>query len=308
MSSNNKQQRTNQQLTWIILAIGVLAVSTAAIFIRLCLETAGERSVGFSLFIAASRLGIASLIILPAWRTIRQQQVSLKAYYYAVAAGICLALHFASWTNSLSFTSIAASTTLVTTNAIWVPLFSWLWWREKPNKMTIWGIPIAFCGGILIAASDTSGGGSNSNPLLGDFLAVVGAWMVSWYILFGREAQRAGLSIASYSAIVYTTAALVLFPLPFLFGSGYLGYPQAVYFYILMLAMIPQLIGHTSLNFSLRFISSTLVTLAVLFEPIFSSFLGWLIFGEVPSRLVLVGGVFLLVGVAMAIVSTKNNK
>ena len=286
----------------------MLAVSTAAIFIRLCLETAGERSVGFSLFIAASRLGIASLIILPAWRTIKQQQVSLQAYYYAVAAGICLALHFASWTNSLSFTSIAASTTLVTTNAIWVPLFSWLWWGEKPNKMTILGIMIAFCGGILIAASDTSAGGSNSNPLLGDFLALVGAWMVSLYILFGREAQRSGFSVTSYSAIVYTTAALLLLPLPFLFGSGYLGYPQAVYFYILMLAIIPQLIGHTSLNFSLRFISPTLVTLAVLFEPICSSFLGWLIFQEVPSRLVFVGATLLLVGVAVAIISTNNKQ
>jgi len=283
----------------------VLAVSTAAIFVRLCLESAGVRGVGFSLFIAASRLTIAAVIILPLSRPWQQSPVSPRAYYYGAAAGICLAGHFVTWITSLSFTSIVASTTLVTTNAIWVALLSWFWWGEKPCKLTAIGIGIALLGGIIIAWGDNSGSGSNFNPLLGDILALVGSWLVSFYVLLGSQAQRWGLSLGSYIGVAYTTAALVLLPLPLGFGSGYFGYPGAVYLYILFMAIICQLVGHTSFNWALGSISPTLVTLSILFEPICASFLGWWIFAEVPSFSVWLGGLVLLTGVASASNSSK---
>ncbi|ACK73189.1 protein of unknown function DUF6 transmembrane [Gloeothece citriformis PCC 7424] len=287
-----------------ILSIGVLAVSTAAIFIRLCFEAGGVEGVGFSLFISASRLLIASILLLPSWGKLKQTQVEPVAYYYAVGAGCCLGLHFASWTTSLSFTSIAASTTLVTTIPIWVSLLSWVWYREKPTKPVIFGIIIAIMGGILIAVGDTNTGRENSNPLLGDFLALLGAWMTSLYLLLGREAQNRGLTIGNYIVIAYSSAAVFLFPLPFLFETGYLGYPTEVYLYVGLMAILSQLIGHTSLNWAVRWISPTLVTLAILCEPIISSLLGWLIFGEIPSKLVIVGGIILLIGVATATFKT----
>jgi len=116
---------------------------------------------------------------------------------YAGAAGLCLALHFATWITSLSFTSIAASTTLVTTNPVWVALLSWLWLKEKPNALTILGIGVAFGGGVLIALGDTGAVTAGSNPPLGNFLALVGAWMASLYFLLGREAQQRGLGMTA---------------------------------------------------------------------------------------------------------------
>ena len=297
-----------QPLKWqvgLILVLGVFAVSMAAIFIRLALASSGVRGVGFSLFIAASRLSIASLLLLPAWRTLQPTQLNPGALRYAAAAGVCLAVHFATWITSLSFTSIAASTTLVTTNPVWVAILSWLWFQEKPTKLTIIGIGVAFAGGILIASGD-AGIGVGSNPLLGNFLALVGAWMVSLYLLFGREAQRRGLGISSYVVVAYSTGALVLLPLPLIVGSSYLGYPVAVYLYIFLMAVASQLIGHTTINWAVRWISPTLVTLAILFEPVSSSFLGYLIFKEVPGLLVLIGAIILLGGVAVAIYGAKE--
>jgi drug/metabolite transporter (DMT)-like permease len=302
-----------QPLKWqvgLVLVGGVFAISTAAIFIRLAISSAGVRGVGFSLFLAASRLAIASLLLLPAWRNLRHTQLSPGALRYAGAAGVCLAVHFATWITSLSFTSIAASTTLVTTNPVWVALLSWLWFKEKPTKLTILGIAVAFAGGVLIALGDTGAVSAGTNPPLGNFLALAGAWMISLYLLLGREAQRRGLGIGSYVVVAYSAGALVLLPLPLIVGSNYVGYPVAVYLYILLMAVASQLVGHTTLNWAVRWISPTFVTLAILFEPISSSFLGFLIFNEVPGLLVLVGAVVVLSGVAIAIFGAreKSNK
>ena len=290
----------------VILAIGVLAVSTSAIFIRLAMEAAGKQSVDFSLFLAASRLGMSAFILLPTWRKIKTTDVNSKAYYYAIAAGLCLAVHFATWISSLAFTSIAASTTLVTTNPIWVALLSWFCFRERLSRRTIFGIFIALVGAILIALGDGNTESSYNNPLLGNSLALIGSWTVSFYLLLGSQAQKQGLSIGNYIAIVYTTAAIALLPLPLVFGNGYLGYPDRVYVYILLMAIFPQLIGHTSFNWSLRWISPTFITLSILFEPIVASLLGFFIFAEMPSIFVLVGGSIVLSGVAIATRKVQN--
>ncbi|MEM8780179.1 MAG: DMT family transporter, partial [Cyanobacteria bacterium P01_G01_bin.49] len=208
----------------LILIIGVLSVSTTAILIRLALEASQQFGVKFSLFLAASRLIIASFLLLPAWPNLVKIQVTSSAYYYAIGAGVTLALHFACWITSLSFTSIAASTTLVTTNPVWVAILSWLWLKEKPTKLTSLGIIIALGGSILIALGDSKGIAPGSNPILGNILALMGAWMVSLYLILGKEAQHQGLTVSSYIVIVYMTAALLLFPLPLIFGYGYTGY------------------------------------------------------------------------------------
>jgi drug/metabolite transporter (DMT)-like permease len=170
----------------LVLTIGILSVSTAAILIRLATNVSGASGVGFSLVIAASRLSIAALFLVPTWRSF--QPTSPSAIKYAIGAGVSLAVHFATWISSLSYTSIAASTTLVTTNPLWVALLSWFWFREKPTRATFWGIGIAMIGGILIGLDNTSQDGAN--PLLGNGLAIVGAWAASLYLLLGREAQR----------------------------------------------------------------------------------------------------------------------
>lgn len=289
----------------LILTIGILSVSSTAIFIRLALQASGKVGLEFSLFLAASRLIIASLVLLPVWRNVVKHKVTIKAYYYAIGSGFSLALHFVCWITSLSFTSIAASTTLVTTNPIWVALLSWFLFKEKLKKITILGIIIALLGGIFIALGSSDTNNLYSQPMLGNILALMGAFFVSFYLIFGKISQQEGLKISSYSVIVYTTAAMLLFPLPFIFGDGYTNYPNSVYFYVLLMAIFSQLIGHTSINWSVRWLSPTLVTLGILFEPIGASFLGFILFQEMPSMLVLIGAFIILIGVIIAVISSQ---
>lgn len=294
---------SNVQLA-IVLSIGILAVSLAAVLIRLATNSAGGSGVAFSLVLAASRLSIAALILVPTWRTFRKPQSS--ALTFAIFAGLALAIHFATWISSLSYTSIAASTTLVTTNPIWVALLSWKWFGEKPTKITFIGIAITVVGGIVIGLDNTSGDGSD--PLLGNGLAIVGAWAASLYFLLGREAQRQGLSTGNYVLVAYSAAAIALLPLPFFAGGSYLGYPLITYVYIALMAVFPQLIGHTSFNWAVRYLPATLVTLIILLEPIGSTVLACLIFREIPGIRVLIGAIVLLLGVAVAVVGNSSRK
>ncbi|NJN86666.1 MAG: DMT family transporter [Leptolyngbyaceae cyanobacterium SL_7_1] len=290
----------------LVLITGVLAVSAAAVFIVLAIEASGGGGVGFSLFLSATRLTIASLVLIPVWRTARQSSPSSIALWYAIAAGVCLALHFATWITSLSLTSIVASATLVTTNPIWVALISWLWFREMPTRLTGLGIGVALVGGILIASGNSDI--TASQPVVGNLLALAGAMMASFYFLLGREAQRHGLTIGRYAAIAYTTGAIVLLPLPPLIGISYWGFPTAVYLYTLLMTLSAQVVGHTALNWSVRWTSPTLVALMLLFEPVGASILGYLIFQQAPGQSVLLGAGIVLLGVAIAVLGEWQDR
>jgi drug/metabolite transporter (DMT)-like permease len=298
MNIDNLNQRS--QILLVVL-IGIIGVSLAAIWIRLAEASvvAAHSKVGFSLFLAATRMLVAAIILLPTWKNLKLDQAKPTAYYYAIAAGLCLAIHFATWITSLSYTSIAASTLLVTTNPIWVGLFSWWWYGEKLSPQRIIGIALALLGGVIMAISDHHQGGGSSQPILGDALALIGAVMSSLYIIFGSQAQVRGLSTNSYVAIAYSLAALCLLPLPFWFDTSYVGYPGKVYLYVFLMAVVSQVIGHTSLNWSVRWISPTVISLSLLLEPVIASLAGAIIFQEVPSINVLLGGLMILGGIAV---------
>lgn len=286
----------------IVLAVGIVGVSLAAIWIRLAFDTVvPDNKVGFSLFLAASRLIVAALILLPTRKNLKLPTIKPQAYFMAIAAGFCLAAHFATWITSLAYTSIAASTVLVTTNPIWVGLFCWWWFKEKLTRQKIIAIAVALMGGIIMALAGGDDSGYYSNPMLGNILAVIGALMSSLYIIFGSQAQRGGLDLGNYIAIAYSIAALCLFPLPFLADTSYFGYSGKVYLYVLLMAILSQVVGHTSLNWSVRWISPTLVSLSLLFEPVVAGFVGAIIFKEIPSLSVMMGGLIILLAIAIFI-------
>ena len=280
-------------------SIGIISVSSAAIFIRLCQQEITDVTIGFSLFIAASRLLITIIILSPTYGKLRKINLKNKAIFYSIGAGICLSFHFATWITSLNFTSVAASVSLVNTNPLWVALLSWWFFRQHISPKTIAGIIIAIVGSILIAFT---GGNTDfgTNPLLGAILALLGAWFVSGYMLLGKVAQEKGLTTRQYVAIAYLTAAICLFPLPLMVGSSYLGYPLRVYLYLILMAIVSQIIGHTSLNWCLRHFSPTTISVLILLEPVISSLFAWWLFMEVPPLLVIVGAIILLFGVLIS--------
>jgi len=260
------------------LAAGVLIVSTAAILIRLA--QANDAS---SLAIAAFRLGIASIVLLPiAWlragaelRSIAPRDLGLT-----LLSGAFLAVHFGSWITSLEHTSVASSTALVTTNPLWVGLASVFFLRERLTRPVVLGIVLAAIGTTTMFFADAGVHTLvRSNATLGNSLALTGAISASAYLIIGRS-LRARLSLIAYVWLAYTTAAAILLAACLIRGEELIGLRATAYWCVLALALGPQLLGHTILNWSVRHVSATFVALSILGEPLGSSLLALAIFRE----------------------------
>lgn len=285
-----------QLLPFAVLALGVLIASTAAIMISAAIDLGAT-----SLSIAAGRLALAALILTPiAWGKAGAElrRIERRDWLWGVGAGVFLAIHFATWISSLSYTSVASSTALVTTNPIFVALASWLIFRERLGWGVWLGVLLTICGSALIGLSDTGGGGG-SNPLLGDALALLGAVCVSGYFLVGRT-LRTRLSILPYIWLVYSSAAVILVIWMLLAGETLLGLDSRIYLLLVGLALGPQLLGHTSFNWAIKYVSATIVTVAILGEPLGSALLALIVLDQPVVPLQLVGGALLLAGIAVA--------
>jgi drug/metabolite transporter (DMT)-like permease len=223
----------------------------------------------------------------------------------AVLAGIFLGAHFATWITSLSYTSVTASVTLVNTHPLWVALFGWFFFGRTPTLAVLFGILLAVAGGSIIGFGDLSEG---SDPLLGDALAVCGAIFIAGYFLLGRTVQRLGLHLNAYVGIAYGVAALLLLPLPALFDIAYFEYGLSTYLWIGMLALVPQLIGHTGINYAIKYVDPTFVATMTLFEPIGASILALILFDELPLGLTLIGALVLLFGILLVARSNQMGR
>ena len=291
-----------------VITIGIMAVSTSSIFIRYAQETSS------SIVIAAYRLGIATLILAPL--AIGPGKLNLKEMHkrqlvLILISGICLAFHFATWISSLAYTTVASSVVLVSTSPLWVAIFATIFLKERINR-NIWvGLAITIVGSVTIGMSEVchiSGGGIyctsfgdilNGRGFIGDLLALSGALFASGYLLIGRM-LRPKISLTSYIFLVYGTAAIVLWLLAGLTQQKLTGFPVITYFWFLALAIVPQLIGHSAFNWSLRYLSTVFVSLSLLGEPIGSILLAYLILKEIPSITEVSGAILVLIGIFLA--------
>lgn len=282
------------------LAIGIAATSTASIFIRYAQAEAP------SLVIAAARLTLASLILVPlAWRRhpAELRRLALADWRRAGLSGVFLALHFATWITSLEYTSVASSVVLVSTSPLWVALASWLLLREPLTRPVIVGLIVSVAGGVIISLGDTQIAGRS--PLVGNLLALSGAWAVTGYWLIGRH-MRPRLSLVPYVAVVYGAAALALLTMTALARQPLTGYRPVTYLWFLLLALGPQVLGHSSFNWALAHLPTVFVAVATLGEPIGSTVLAYVLLGEAPTALKLFGAALILAGIVLTLQSREQ--
>jgi len=279
-----------------ILTIGVISVSFAAVFIRLADAS--------SLVIAAWRMCLAALILAPFAVTLSGKElrsISGKNLAMMLLAGGFLALHFGLWITSLSFTSVATSVVLVTATPIFVAVASYLLFKERLTIKIILGITISIGGSVVIGYGNWSIG---TSPLLGAGLALAGALAMAGYLLTGRRLRRT-TGLLSYAFVTYSTAAVLLLITTLVSGYSLSGYSGNTYRMFILLALIPQLLGHSSLNWSLKFMPATMITIAVLGEPVLATILGRFILNESPTLTEIIGGILILGGI---FISFRGNR
>ena len=291
------------------LLAGISAASTAAIFIRFAQYEGAP-----SIVIAAARLTIASLLLAPFALTrykLYLHQLSRREWILALLSGIFLALHFATWITSLEYTTVASSAVLVSTAPLWVAILAPLVLREKVGPATLVGLALAMTGGVVVGLSDAcawQAGALSCSPMraffsrtafLGDFLALAGAWMASGYMLVGRK-LRVKMELVPYIFVVYGMAAAVLLVIMLGLGESPLGLPPLAYLWFLLLALVPQLFGHTTFNWALKYLPASFVSVTLLGEPVGSTVLAYFIFQEQPGWVKIGGAVLILAGIWLA--------
>lgn len=267
-----------------VLLLGVLGISISAILVRY--------SQAPSVITAVYRLGWTVLLLLPVVLfKFRKEllQVRGRDVLMCTLSGICLALHFLTWFESLKWTGVAVSTVLVSTEVIFTALGFALFLKGKIPPLGVVAIVMAFGGSAVLALA---GGGKNS-VLYGNLLALAAAFFVALYTLIGRI-QRGYLSTTIYTFLTYLACFLTLLIMALASGTPLVGYGAREWLIGLGLAVLCTLMGHSLFSWCLKFLSPAYVSAVKLCEPVFSGALAVPLFGEIPTPVQLLGAVIIL--------------
>ena len=287
-----------------VLAVSLLGISFAAPLVRL--------STAHPLAIAIWRLGFSLVIVAVAlavtggwrqWRTLRPRDA-----WIAGAAGIVLALHFYAWNSSLLYTTVAASVVLVNLQPAIVAGLSALVLAERPGRGQVAGIALAMTGALVIGLHDAGGAGHpGSRPLLGDALAVIGAITAAVYYVAGRR-LRQRLDLWPYVGLVYGACFVTLLVIALVLRVPVGPQPPRELAIFAALALGPMILGHTGLNWALRYLPAYVVSLTVLGEPVGATVLAAVLpgIGEIPSLVTVAGGALVLAGVVATLMGARR--
>ncbi len=274
-----------------VLVLGALAVSTGSIFARLAEAPA--------LVIAAYRVGIAVALLAPValWKSGAElRALGRRDVAAGLLAGLFLAVHFVTWISSLSYTSVANSTVLVNTIPLWVGVLTPFVTGERVGRATKIGIAVSVAGGVVVALGEVD---TRGTALLGDLLALAGAVCASVYILIGRSLRRK-LSLLAYIFVCYGCAAAILWGLVLASGLPLGGFTPKTYGAFCGMAIVSQILGHSSYNWALRWLSAGMVAVSLLGEPVGATILAYFLFDEGLTWVKAAGGAVILVGIYIA--------
>lgn len=283
--------------------IAIGAISTAAIFIRFA------QSGLSSLTIATFRMLLSSIVLLPIFFSKHLGEVNsvirLRTGLLIILSGFFLSLHFYSWVSSLEFTNVTSSVVLVTTTPIWVTIISVFWLKEKIRRGFWIGLLVAMVGTIVITRSSAGFSlfaADDDLSIKGNLLALIGAWCAAGYVLIGKRV-RESLSTIAYIFLVYACSALILLIIAAVSGQPLLVFTPKDWLWLVLLALIPQLIGHSLINWALGVLPAAKVSIALLGEPVGASLLALVFLKEIPSGNEVIGGGLILAGIYLALIS-----
>lgn len=283
----------------IAILIGVISVSTSAILVKLAEADSGV--------IAFYRMLFSVLLMAPSFLLHYRKEVlniEKKDWVFSIVAGIFLAFHFILWFESLRYTSVASSTVLVTLQPLFAIAGTYFFFKEPIVFKTIISGIIAIAGSVLISWGDFKVGGM---AFYGDMLALIACALVTGYMLFGQEVRRR-VSLTSYTIIVYTASTVTLFFYMLFKGESFGPYPKVEWLWFVLLAVVPNLLGHNLFNWAIKWVSANVISIAILFEPVGASILAYFIFHEYLVATQIIGGIIVIIGITLFVIDESKIK
>ena len=287
----------------VALGVAVIAVSTSAILVRW--------SDAPAVVLAFYRVLLTTLLVIPFVFTRYSGEFSAferRDLLVAALTGAALAIHFAAYFESLAWTSVAASVTLVQSQPIFVAVGAAFLLRERIGLRKVVAIALAVAGMATMSMGEFLTGAAieGARPLYGNGLAVLGAVMAAMYVLVGRS-LRQRVAVVPYVLVVYTACTLTLLTLAVWQGLPLVGYGRREWVLFLALAVGPGLFGHTVVNWALEHVESSVVSVSLLGEPVGATILALVLLSEVPSPTTVVGGAIVLAGIYVTVAARRES-
>lgn len=276
------------------LVAGLSAFGFAPILVRFAPETS-------PLVLVVYRTVFAAVMLLPFWlwlRSSEQRQGKGRERLWIALSGVCLGLHFTCWISSLYYTSVASASVLVTIHPIIMILVERLWFKRNFAKKTWIGVIMAFAGSLLLGISDSQIEQDFADPLFGNFLALTAAVIFVVYLLIGQQIRKKREWI-DYVFPVYFYAAAACLLIAVVLGKDLLNISTVGVWAGAGLAFGPQILGHGSMNYAVKYVSPTLLSTLILVEPLFASILAFFLFAELPPVTSIIAMIIILAGVGL---------
>jgi len=281
------------------MTLAIVALSFSSIFVKKLESEAVTPGV-----IAFYRMAIATALLLPGALALRRRELAAltrREIAMLILGGFCLAVHFGAWITSLRYIPIATSVVLVNTHPLFVAIASYVFLGEKPTRQVIAGTVVGLMGMAIISADAFA---DLRLALLGDGLAVLGALAVVGYFIVGRKV-RARISLLGYATPLYAVCSGFLLCWVIAGGESLFPYRATVWFYLVALAVVPTLVGHTVFNWALKHVAPSAVSITFLAEPLVASVLAFVFFAQQPPASTLKGGALVLAGVYLTTASRR---
>lgn len=287
----------------VVLVITLCAASFAAILIRYALNEGMN-----PLLIVATRLSLATLIYTPMvwkWHRPALANMSRRTLVYSMASGVFLGVHFIAFSLSLQHTSILVNQVITNIGPIWVALLEMFLLKVRQPRVVWAGIFISFLGGMIIAFGNTGDVKTGVDATFGTMLALVGSLLASIYMVIGRRV-RSEVPFIPYVWIVFGTGAITALIAAAVSGVPLGGYTPKAYLWLVLIALIPQLIGHSGYNYLVGYFSATFISLVNLIVIITSAVLAYILFREVPGLAHEIGSLVIIAGVSLAVIGQNR--
>ena len=287
-------QQFNKVTVYGALAAGLIAFGFAPILVRFASDTS-------PIVLVTYRTVFAAIFLLPYWLVKREpasREISKTEHAQVGLAGVCLGLHFSCWISSLYYTSVASASVLVTIHPILVIVVERFLFKRSFATATWLGVAMAFGGSVLLGISDSQITQPFSNPLFGNFLAFSAAVIFVVYLFLGQKIRQKREWI-DYVFPVYGYAAVTCLILAMVLGKSLFEITTVGVWVGIGLAVGPQILGHGSMNYAVKFLSPTLLSTLILVEPLFASVLAFFIFSELPPLFSIIAMSVILVGIGL---------
>jgi drug/metabolite transporter (DMT)-like permease len=285
------------------LFFGLASFSLSPILVRLAAEGPALAIVSWRTLIAAAAL--APFAFVHSRKEI--QSFTRRDFLLTGGAGILLGLHFVMWTESLYHTTVASASVLVTTSPIFLAVLGFIFLKERLSIGVNAAIVLAVIGAALLGLGDIGNGEEGDARLLGNSMALAASLLFSVYLLFGRVVRQS-TSWLAYVFPLYTVTAATVLVTAFLLDTPLLGYSAGFYALCAGMAFGPQIVGHGSFNYGIRYIPAAILGVISLVEPVGASVLAYVLFEEVPTTMSLIGMLVTLSAIAFAIVHRSRNR